>query len=137
MLSTSKAADYLGVSKWQLRQLGSDGKLKPFRSDGNTRYYSQEQLDDFLGVLRQKSDRIVSGYCRVSSKKQSDDLERQINSVKTYLVQQGKPFQIITVFSCKIQGKRSHKARKVVSELVQNLKDTSETHTSTDTTDES
>jgi predicted site-specific integrase-resolvase len=31
--------------------------------------------------------------------------------------------QIITVFACKLQGKRSHKARKAVNELVQGLQD--------------
>ncbi len=36
------------------------------------------------------------GYCRVSSNKQKDDLERQVENMRTYLIQQGKPFQIIT-----------------------------------------
>ena len=140
--------------------------------------------------------RTVIGYCRVSSPKQKDDLERQIENVRTYLLAQGSPFeiisdigsginykrkgllelldritkneikkvvvlykdrlsrfgfelieyvaslheceievidntqkteqeelvedlvQIITVFSCKLQGKRAHKARKLIKELV-------------------
>jgi putative resolvase len=35
-------------------------------------------------------DRIVIGYCRVSSNKQKDDLERQIENMKLYLTAQGK-----------------------------------------------
>ena len=42
------------------------------------------------------NDRYVIGYCRVSSYKQKDDLERQINNMKLYLTSQGKPFKIIT-----------------------------------------
>ena len=41
-------------------------------------------------------DRIVIGYCRVSSNKQKDDLERQIENMKLYLTAQGKPFEIIS-----------------------------------------
>lgn len=142
-------------------------------------------------------DRIVIGYCRVSSNKQKDDLEKQIENMKLYLNAQGKPYeiisdigsginykkkglkelikrisqnkvekivvlykdrllrfgfelveyivslyncdieiidntekseqqelvedlvQIITVFSCKLQGKRANKARKLVKELIE------------------
>ena len=144
--------------------------------------------------------RITIGYCRVSSHKQKDDLERQINNMKTYLIAKGQPFkiisdigsginykknglqeliksisqnqvekvvvlykdrllrfgfelveyiaslynckieiidntekseqqelvedlvQIITVFSCKLQGKRANKAKNLVRELVQEEK---------------
>ena len=38
---------------------------------------------------------LMSGYCRVSSHKQKDDLERQIDNVKTYLLAKGQPFEII------------------------------------------
>ena len=141
------------------------------------------------------------GYCRVSSPKQRDDLERQEENMRMYLLAQGKPFeiisdigsginykrkglqelvkgmanrsiskvvvlykdrltrfgfelieyiadlygceievidtterteqeelvedlvQIITVFSCRLQGKRANKARKMVKELTENDKD--------------
>ena len=141
------------------------------------------------------------GYCRVSSPKQRDDLERQEENMKIYLLSQGKPFeiisdigsginykrkglqelikgmanrsiskvvvlykdrltrfgfelieyiaelygceievidttektqqeelvedlvQIITVFSCKLQGKRANKAKKMIKELTENDKD--------------
>ena len=36
------------------------------------------------------------GYCRVSSHKQKDDLERQIENVKTYMYAKGYQFEIIT-----------------------------------------
>ena len=68
--------------------------------------------------------RIIIGYCRVSSHKQKDDLERQIEiidnteeSEQQELVQD--LVQIITVFSCKLQGKRANKAKKLIRELMQ------------------
>lgn len=44
---------------------------------GGTRYYSQEQLNHFLGIRNKKEiTKKVIDYCRVSSYKQKDDLER-------------------------------------------------------------
>ncbi len=36
------------------------------------------------------------GYCRVSSPKQKNDLERQKENMRIYLLAQGKPFEIIS-----------------------------------------
>jgi predicted site-specific integrase-resolvase len=147
--------------------------------------------------IKPNLDRKVIGYCRVSSNKQKDDLQRQVENMQLYLTAQGKPFeiisdigsginykkkglkeliksisqnkvdrvvvlykdrllrfgyelveyiaslynceieiidntekseqqelvedlvQIITVFSCKLQGKRANKARKLVKELIE------------------
>lgn len=38
----------------------------------------------------------IVGYCRVSSTKQKDDLERQIENVRTYMIAKGYQFEIIT-----------------------------------------
>ena len=166
---------------------------------GGTRYYSQEQLNHFLGIkgIEAKPKQII-GYCRVSSPKQKDDLQRQIENVKSYMIAKGYQFtvisdvgsginynrkglnqlidmitnsevekivilykdrllrfgfelieslcakygtiieiidntekteeqelvedlvQIITVFSCKLQGKRAYKAKKMIKELLEN-----------------
>ena len=191
----------LGVSAQTLRNWDKNGKLHPHHTTASGyRYYSQEQLNEVLHI-KPKNDRITIGYCRVSSQKQKDDLERQAENVRTYLLAQGQPFeiicdigsginykkkglqelikrisenkvekvvilykdrllrfgfelveylallhhceievidntenteqqelvedlvQIITVFSCKLQGKRAHRAKKMIQELVQDDKD--------------
>ena len=191
----------LGVTPQTLRNWDKSGKLKPHHTtQSGYRYYSSEQLANITNV--QGIDRITIGYCRVSSHKQKDDLERQIDNMHTYLLAQGKPFriiqdigsginyhnkglveliqlindnlveklvvlykdrllrfgfelveeiaklhnckveiidhtekteqqelvedlvQIVTVFSCKLQGKRAHKAKKLMEELL-NDKDNS------------
>ena len=85
----------LGVTPQTLRNWDRNGKLPPHHTSGNGyRYYSSEQLNQIRGVKPKK--RTVIGYCRVSSHKQKDDLERQIENVRNYLIAQGKPFEIIT-----------------------------------------
>ena len=194
--SINKFSKILGVSAQTLRNGDKKGKLHPHHTSSNGyRYYSHEQLNQVMNV-KPNLDRIVIGYYRVSSNKQKDELERQIENMKLYLTAQGKPFeiisdigsginykkkglkelmkrisqnkvdkvvvfykdrllrfgfelveyiaslydcdieiidhtekteqqelvedlvQIITVFSCKLQGKRANKARKLVKELI-------------------
>lgn len=71
--------------------------LKPHHvTKSGYRYYSQEQLNHFLGMQnKEQIQRKVIGYCRVSSHKQKDDLERQIDNVKTYKLARGYQFEII------------------------------------------
>ena len=190
-------AEMIGVTQQTLRNWDKLGKLKPhYVSAGRYRYYSQVQLNE---LMRKKlKERIVVGYARVSSSKQKDDLERQIENVKMYMLAKGYSFeiisdigsginynkkglnqllelvvssrvekivvlykdrllrfgyelienlcgqfgtsievidhtekteeqelvedlvQIVTVFSCRLQGKRANKARKMLKELMEN-----------------
>ena len=90
------ASKILGVTPQTLRNWDKTGKLKPHHTSANGyRYYAQEQIDAFLRVAK-KAERIVIGYCRVSSAKQKDDLKRQEEAVRAYLIAQGSPFEIIT-----------------------------------------
>lgn len=56
--------------------------------------------------IKPNLDRKVIGYCRVSSNKQKDDLERQIENMKLYLTAQGKPFEIISDIGSGINYKK-------------------------------
>lgn len=90
-----KFAKLCGITPQTLRNWDKAGKLLPHHTAPNGyRYYSQEQLDWVLN--KHIPNKIVIGYCRVSSSKQSDDLQRQVEAVSTYLTAQGKPFEIIT-----------------------------------------
>lgn len=84
----------LGVTPQTLRNWDAKGKLKPDHTrDNGYRYYSQKQLNDFLGI--RDNDRKVVGYCRVSSNKQKDDLVRQVASMDEYLKSLGVEYEII------------------------------------------
>lgn len=101
--SINKFSKILGISVQTLRNWDKKGKLHPHHTSSNGyRYYSHEQLNQVMNV-KPNLDRIVIGYCRVSSNKQKDDLERQIENMKLYLT---------------AQGKRANKARKLVKELI-------------------
>lgn len=101
--SINKFSKILGVSAQTLRNWDKKGKLHPHHTSSNGyRYYSHEQLNQVMNV-KLNLDRIVIGYCRISSNKQKDDLERQIENMKLYLT---------------AQGKRANKARKLVKELI-------------------
>ena len=88
-------AEMIGVTQQTLRNWDKRGKLKPhYVSTGRYRYYSQVQLNE---LMRKKlKERIVVGYVRVSSSKQKDDLERQIENVKMYMLARGYSFEIIS-----------------------------------------
>ncbi|MBK3493873.1 IS607 family transposase [Viridibacillus sp. YIM B01967] len=95
--SIGQFAEEIGITIQTLRNWDKTDKLKPsYTTPSGHRYYSQQQLDMYLGLYEQEKERLVIGYCRVSSSKQKDDLERQVENMKTYLIQQGKPFEIIT-----------------------------------------
>ena len=91
-------ANKIGKTVQTLRNWDKNGSLKPHHiTEGGTRYYSQEQLNHFLGLKsKTKLNKKIIGYCRVNSHKQKDDLERQIENVKTYMYAKGYQFEIIS-----------------------------------------
>ena len=96
--SIGEFATKIGKTVQTLRNWDKNGTLKPSHvTSGGTRYYSQEQLNHFLGLKsKTKLNKKTIGYCRVSSHKQKDDLERQIENVKTYMYAKGYQFEIIS-----------------------------------------
>lgn len=192
----------VGKTPQTLRNWDKKGLLIPHHTGANGyRYYSHDQLKQVLNIKEDKKSKVIIGYCRVSSYKQKDDLQRQVENMKLYLDKQNKNYeiiedigsginytkkglrtllrkiannevekvvvlykdrllrfgfelveyianlygceievidstekteqqelvedlvQIITVFSCKLQGKRANKARKMIEELTEDDKD--------------
>lgn len=96
--SIGKFSNLIGKTPQTLRDWHKKGSFIPQHvTDGGTRYYSQEQLNHFLGIkgIETKTKKVI-GYCRVSSHKQKDDLERQIENVKIYMIAKGYSFDVIT-----------------------------------------
>lgn len=192
----------VGKTPQTLRNWDKRGLLIPHHTGANGyRYYSHDQLKQVLNIKEDEKSKVIIGYCRVSSYKQKDDLQRQVENMKLYLDKQNKNYeiiedigsginytkkglrtllrkivnnevekvvvlykdrllrfgfelveyianlygceievidstekteqqelvedlvQIITVFSCKLQGKRANKARKMIEELTEDDKD--------------
>lgn len=116
--SIAETSKLLNVTAQTLRNWDKSGKLKPHHTtDSGYRYYSQEQLNRILGI--KDTNRKVIGYCRVSSHKQKDDLDRQIENMKTYLLAQGRPFEIITDIGSGINYKKKG-LRELIKLITQN-----------------
>lgn len=96
--SIGQFSKLIGKTNQTLRNWDKDGILKPHHvSESGYRYYSQEQLNHFLGLKQEvQLNKKTIGYCRVSSHKQKGDLERQIDNVKTYMYAKGYSFEIIS-----------------------------------------
>ena len=102
MYSIGEFAKKIGVTIQTLREWDKSGKLKPeYRSKGNHRYYSDNQLNELL-QKRSPKNRINVGYVRVSSNHQKEDLERQYELMELFLAKQGKEFKIIKDIGSKI-----------------------------------
>ncbi|MBQ9449116.1 MAG: IS607 family transposase [Acholeplasmatales bacterium] len=94
--SSKTVTEILGVTAQTLRNWDKNGKLKPaYVKSNGYRYYSEDSILSFTNQKKHKIQRVI-GYARVSSKKQSDDLERQVDNLKTYLNTKYQDYEIIT-----------------------------------------
>ncbi len=96
-LSSKTVSKKLGVTAQTLRNWDKEGKLKPsYVKSNGYRYYSEDSILSYTQERKTKKNLNVIGYASVSSKKQLDDLERQVNNLKTYLDSKYTDYEIIT-----------------------------------------
>lgn len=95
ILKPKEVSKMLNITVKTLQNWDYDKKLIAFRNPNNRRYYTDEQINSFLNIKKEESRKTI-GYCRVSSSKQKDDLERQIKNVKDYMCIKGYSFEIIS-----------------------------------------
>ena len=95
--SSKTVTKILGVTAQTLRNWDKEGKLKPsyIKSNGY-RYYSEDSILSYTQERKTKKNLNVIGYARVSSKKQEDDLNRQIDYLKQYISNKYQTFEIIS-----------------------------------------
>jgi len=95
LVSIGKFAKMVGVTTTTLRRMHQNGDFIPHHvTKGGTRYYSMEQLKEFSNAP--EVEKLVIGYCRVSTPAQKDDLQAQVENVKSYMYAKGYKFEIIT-----------------------------------------
>lgn len=73
--SSRKAAQILGVHPNTLRRMANDGDIETIRISGQRKY----NVESYLGSVKS----VFICYCRVSSYKQKDDLERQVSFMQS------------------------------------------------------
>lgn len=74
LLTAKEAAPYLGVSLYTLKKMEYAGYLKPYRTPGGHRRYSQEMLDEYL----EKS----TGFCYKTATPERKSLDSRQRSEK-------------------------------------------------------
>ena len=97
LISIGKAAKMLGVTTTTMRNMHQSGEIVPCHvTAGGTRYYSIEQLNALINSQsKENANKKVIGYCRVSTPSQKDDLQTQVENVRTYMYAKGYSFEII------------------------------------------
>ena len=106
--SAKTVSQMLGVSAQTLRNWDKEGKLKPsYVKSNGYRYYSEDLILSYTQERKTKKNLNVIGYARVSSKKQSDDLERQVNNIKQYLSSNYDSLDVITDIGSGINYKKT------------------------------
>jgi len=93
-LNIKEASEYLNVHPNTLRRWESDGKIIAHTTEGGHRRYTQEQLDDYIGLQKKTNKEKVNKvatYARVSSHEQKakGDLERQSSRLSEYCAKKG------------------------------------------------
>lgn len=77
-VSAKKASELLDYTPDHLRRMANEGKIDTIRTGSGHRRYNVEKY------IRNESSAITTlCYCRVSSSKQRDDLERQVNYMRS------------------------------------------------------
>ena len=88
ILKPKDVAKILNVSQKTLQRWDKDGTLVAYRNPKNRRYYTQEQIDLFLGK-KNKTQRRHIAYSRVSNNSQKDDLINQNSFIQNYVNAKG------------------------------------------------
>ena len=89
MLTTGKAAAYLGVGVKTLQRWDREGRLKAERTGTGRRVYSKAALDSFLRRSPPVSPKAPVAYCRVSSAAQRPELKNQRRVLEEFCVARG------------------------------------------------
>ena len=114
LMSIGKFAKELGVTPEHVRTMHRTGEVIPARiSEKGTRYYSEEQLRELKSSLTSQREEKVVAYCRVSTNSQKDELEKQIENVKSYMYAKGYSFEVITDIGSSINYKNKGLQRLV------------------------
>lgn len=87
-VSIKEAASISGLHQHTLRKYADTNQIKCYKTPGGQRKFDQQSLVDYcnnLHVIAKKSttDKINYIYTRVSSKKQMDDLTRQLEFIRS------------------------------------------------------
>jgi excisionase family DNA binding protein len=116
MLRVGQAAVKLGVHPQTLRRWENEGKLTPVKTPGGQRRYTEKEVNDLLiankAAAPDTREEII--YCRVSSRKQENDLRRQEKFMRKLF----PTFRVISDISSGVNFRRP--GLQTILELIRN-----------------
>lgn len=101
-VTTKEACKILGVTPTTLRTWDKKGKISAIRTPTNIRRYNRKDIYRIIGRCYDNEEKKRLLYCRVSSKKQVDDLARQ----KDFLQQKFPDHSLVTDIGSGLNWKR-------------------------------
>jgi len=87
-----EASKLLGVHIRTIQKWDREGKIRCVRTLGGKRRVPESEIRRILGIHEKRK---VVGYARVSSRKQKDDLERQVELIRNYAEKRGWEVEIL------------------------------------------
>lgn len=87
-----EASRLLGVTVRTIQRWDKAGKIRCVRTVGGKRRVPESEIKRILGIHEERK---IIGYARVSSHTQKDDLERQIELIKSYAKEKGWEIEIL------------------------------------------
>lgn len=113
------AAQILNRTVKCLQQWDRNGKLKAQRTATNRRFYTKQQLNDFLNIkCQEKIHQKTIAYCRVSSSNQKNNLKNQRNIIEQFCVASGLAnVEYIEEIGGGLNFKRKH-FYKIIQEII-------------------
>lgn len=82
-LPSRKACQFTGLGYQTLRSYADKGQVKTYKTPSGQRMYNKSCLENLIHGFIPTQDKKKIIYCRVSSRKQLDDLERQCTSLQS------------------------------------------------------
>jgi len=92
LYAMKEASKLLGVTVRTIQRWDKEGKIRCVRTVGGKRRVPESEIKRILGIHEERK---VVGYARVSSHTQKDDLERQIELIKSYAKERGWDVEIL------------------------------------------
>lgn len=90
MYRVKEFASLIGKSPSTLRRWDREGRLKPKRSAGNQRYYTDADLQKALNIETETQVGKTIVYCRVSFNNQKSELEHQVIAMEEFCLVRGE-----------------------------------------------
>ena len=113
----TEASNYLGVSINTLKTLANNRKINSFKTTGEHRRFRQEDLDAYMGVEKEKQEKLTVVYARCSTAKQKENLERQKDRLRKYAEAKGYKYMMIDEIASGIKEKRNGNAKTCLSSV--------------------